>query len=300
MHGHFLKSVFLVFMFCVAVPLSAATINTDAIFQSNSQQTEIYVSRDGLVVISGAKVMQLAGRSFYTRLYWGNSFVRLLVKSTPSTSVLRGTGEATTYEEIKVGDYLNMQGTLESGAEALVLVPTLIRNISVQKEHVAFSGKVVSVNVSGNSFTLSTGNQGQITVSVDGNTVFSKGSRTIDLSRLLIGDTTTSISGVFDHNTKTLAASRVHIYLDQNLYRYQNFQGALIGTPGPSPSSIQIRVGGVQVTVNIPSDIIIWNKDKKPAMFARFVDGDIIRFHGKRQEADAPIIDADIVRNMNL
>lgn len=283
-----------------ALPVFAATINTDAILQNNSQQTEIYVSKDGSVVISGAKVMQLAGRSFYTRLYWGNSFVRLLVKSTSATSVLRGTGEATTYEEIKVGDYLNMQGTLESGAEALVLVPTLIRDISVQKENTTFSGKVASVNVSGNSFALSTRNQGEITVSTDGNTVFSKGSRTVDLPRLLIGDVITSISGVYDYNTKTLAATRVTVYLNQSFYRYQNFQGTLVGTPGPSPSSIQVRIDGVQFTVNIPPDIIIWNKDKKPAMFARFVDGDAIRFHGKRQEADTPIIDADILRNMNL
>ena len=296
---HKLLTALAVFAFLVT-PVSAATLNTDTILKNGPRDSEIYVGKDGTVVISGAKVMQLAGRSFYTRLYWGESFLRLLVKTGPATRFERGTGEVTDYTEINEGDYLNMEGRLESGASTFTLIPTYVQNVSVQKGSKTFAGTVASVNPGAGTFTLSLKGAGIITVKAEG-AVFTKGSRTIDLARVEAGDTVTSATGVYDYNTQTLTASAVAIYLDKNLYKWQNFEGKLLETPGVNPASIKVSIGGTEFAVLIPSDIIVWNSARKSvASFARFVAGDTIRLHGKRQETDTPSIEADIIRNMNL
>src|SRR3989338_4115549 len=109
--------------------LLASFVNVSAI--SNS---EVHITKDGRASITSAKVMQLAGSTFFTRLYWGESYIRFLIKTNNNTKFFRGTGEATTLSEVSVGDILDVSGVLESGSESLVLVAATVKNSSVQKQ----------------------------------------------------------------------------------------------------------------------------------------------------------------------
>ena len=104
--------------------------------------SEVHISKDGTASVSGAKVMQLAGSTMYARLYWGDAYVRFLVKTNPQTKFFRATGEVTTIKEVSVGDLLEISGQLESGTDTLVVVASSVKNSSVQKAQATFSGKV--------------------------------------------------------------------------------------------------------------------------------------------------------------
>src|SRR5690242_13109625 len=79
--------------------------------------SEVHITNDGVASVSSARVMQIIGNTFFTRLYWGNSYVRLTVKTGDTTKFFRGTGEQTTIQEIKEGDLLDISGELESGSD---------------------------------------------------------------------------------------------------------------------------------------------------------------------------------------
>jgi hypothetical protein len=263
--------------------------------------SEVHITTDGKASVSGVKIMQLAGSTFFTRLYWGNAYVRMLVKTNTKTKFLRGTGEATTISEIKVGDSLEMTGELESGTDTLVLVANTIKNSSVQKQQSVFTGKVVSVDLSSGSFILNTTKTGVVTVVTNSSTSFVKGNRTLDLAHIQVGDTITKTSGDYDLNTKTLVATSVLTYVDMNMYKPQNYEGRLEEVMGVTlPTSIQVSVGGKSYVVNLSLKTSVQSKNKNSALLNRFVVGDTVRFYGTLREIDEPVIDADILRNLSL
>ena len=42
--------------------------------------SEVHITQGGITSVTSAKVAQLAGKSFFARLYWGTSFIRILIK----------------------------------------------------------------------------------------------------------------------------------------------------------------------------------------------------------------------------
>ncbi len=262
--------------------------------------SEVRITSDGKASVAGAKVIQIAGSTIFTRLYWGDSYVRLMVKTNSKTKFLRGTGEATAISEVKMGDYLEMLGELESGGDSLVLIPTSVKNSSVQKQQTVFTGKVVSIDLSARSFSLNTTKTGVITVSTSG-AKFTKGNRSLDLEHVQIGDTITKVSGDYDFNTKTLVANSVVTYMDMSYYKPKNFEGVLQEVMGTTlPTSIKVLVGKTSFLVNLSQKTSILSKNKSNVLLSRFVVGDVVRMYGTIEEIDDPVMDIDIIRNMNL
>ncbi len=263
--------------------------------------SEVHITRDGVALVTGVKVMQIAGTTLYTRLYWGDAYVRLLVKTNSSTKFYRGTGEVTKLSEVSVGNMLDMTGQLESGSENLVLIATTVKNSSVQKQQATLSGRVVSVDLSGKIFVINSSKYGLVTVNTSSKTQFTKGNRALDLDHVKIGDTITKTTGDYDLTAKTLVAMSVVTYVDMNLYKPQNFQGVLQAISGTSvPASLQVGIGGISYKVNVTVDTAITNKNKTAVLLSRFVPGDTIRLYGTVREIDELVIDAEIVRNMSL
>ncbi len=263
--------------------------------------SEVHITKDGIANMIGVKVMQQAGSTFYTRLIWGDSFVRMLVKTNMSTKFYRATGEPTTIYEVKDGDYLDITGELESGTTGLTLVASVIKNSSVQKEQASFPGKVMSIDLSGRSFVLDTKSVGQVTFQSTSTTVFQKGSRTLDLEHLRVGDTIVKASGDYDLSTKIMLGTYVRTFVDPNIYRPKLYEGklsAIVSTT--TPAVLKVVVSGVDYTINLSSKVEILNKARKSITLERFVVGDNIRLYGTLREVDDQIIDADIIRNTNL
>lgn len=262
---------------------------------------EVHIDSKGNTTISEVKVMQLAGGTLFTRIYWGDSYIRLTIKTNNNTRFYRETGEGTTIAEIAVGNILDIAGTINSGSDVLTITATSIKNNSVQKKQNIFSGKVTGIDLSAGSFTLSTSNSGNVTVKTSSGTQFIKGSRNLDLAHLLVGDTITKTSGDYDIPTKTLQASSVTTFVPVGYYSPKNFQGKLVeGSSSSLPTTIKVSIDGKIYTVQLNSSTSILNTARKSVLLSRFVVGDTIRLYGAIREVDEPIIDAEIVRNTNL
>ncbi|MFA5889297.1 MAG: hypothetical protein WCW47_03210 [Candidatus Paceibacterota bacterium] len=263
--------------------------------------SEVSITKNGNTTISSVKVMQIFGTTFAARLYWGEAYIRLSVKTDSKTKFFRGTGEATILKEIAEGDILDIAGILEPGSSALTVIASTVKNSSVQKKQTTFSGKVVSVDLSGRKFVLNAKNVGTITVSIATTTQFIKGNRTLDLEHVKAGDTITKTSGDYNLTTKTLVAESVTTHVNLNDYKPKNYEGKLQEVIGITvPTSIKVSINGVSYVVNISNKTSVLNKNRNLVSLSRFVVGDTIRIYGAIQEVDNPIINADIVRNTSL
>ncbi|HEY0220961.1 MAG TPA: DUF5666 domain-containing protein [Candidatus Paceibacterota bacterium] len=262
--------------------------------------SEVHITKDGVASITGVKVMQIAGGTFFTRMYWGDAFVRLTVKTNSKTKFYRGTGEVTSLSEISVGDMLDISGQLSEG-DTLGINAGVVKNSSVQKMQNVVSGKVVSVDQGSNKFTLNSEKLGVITVATNSGTKFIKGNRTLDLAHVLVGDTITKIVGDYDIPTKTLAATSATTYVDTQYYVAKNFQGTLKEISSTRvPTSIKLSIEGKIFTVNISEKTSILNTSRNTVSLNRFVLGDTVRIYGTIREVDEPIIDVEVVRNISL
>jgi hypothetical protein len=263
--------------------------------------SEVNITSNGQVTVSRAKVTQIAGSTIFTKLYWGESYVRFMVKTNAKTKFLRGTGEVTTISEMQNGDYLDLIGQLESGSESMVLNATSVKNGSVQKQQDNFTGKVVSVNASVQSFVLNTTKLGVITVNTNSNTVFKKGNRNLDLDHIKVGDTITKAVGDYDLTSKVLTASSVVTYVDLNMYKPKNYEGVLKEVLGTTlPTLVRVSIAGTVYDVNLDAKSSVLSKNKNKALLNRFVPGDTVRLYGAIEEIDTPVINAEIIRNLNL
>lgn len=263
--------------------------------------SEIHVTRDGKTSVSGAKIMQIAGNTLFTRLYWGDAFVRFTVKTNSDTKFLRATGEATTIAEINSGDLLDIAGELESQSETLTIMASSIKNSSVQKEQAILSGTVTGVDLSLRQFTMKSKERGAITVNVATSTQFSKGTRTIDLEHVRTGDRISKTSGDYNLSSKTLEAKNIVVYIDPNTFKPKLFIGKLIEAPTYSDAvSMKVSVNKTPYTVFLNNNVAIMRNNKSTTTLQRFVVGDTLRLYGAIREIDEPIIDAEVIRNTNL
>lgn len=264
--------------------------------------SEIHVTKDGVATISNAKVMQIIGSTFYTRLYWGDSFARFTIRVTPKTQFLRATGEQTTIAEISEGDILDASGQLETQSSSLTLIAAQIKNSSVQKEQATFSGTTISVDLSdARQFLLNNKERGVIAVTTATTTQFLKGTRTIDLEHLRAGDRITKVTGDYDLRTKKLVAKSVVVYSDPTMFKPKNFTGKLVEVPtAPDASLLKVSIDKKMYTIYLNSKTLILNNKKSTTTLQRFISGDAIRLYGAIREVDDPIIDAEVIRNTNL
>ena len=284
------------------ISISIIALGFIILFGTTAQAAEINVTNAGTATISGAKVMQIIGNTFFTRLYWGDSFARFTVRANADTKFFRATGEATTIAEISEGDVLDATGTLEPQSSSLTMNATTIKNSSVQKEQAVLSGTVISVDLSdARQFLLKSKDRGVVVVNTASTTQFIKGSRTIDLDHVKAGDRMTKIIGDYDLSAKKIAASQVTVYIDTEIFKPHNFVGKLAEDPSSTNATmLKVTVNKTTYTVNLNPKIIILNSRREPTTLQRFVAGDTIRFYGALREDDEPIVDAEVVRNLNL
>lgn len=272
--------------------------------------SEINVTKDGKASVSSAKVMQQAGNTFFARLYWGDAFIRFTIKTNSATKFLRATEEATTIAEIKDGDLLDVSGELQSQSDTLTIIASSVKNSSVQKEQTTLSGTVTSIDISLRQFTLNkytprviplNEERGFVTVNTATTTVFLKGTRTLDLEHMRVGDRISKTSGDYDIPTKTLVAQSVTTYVDPALFKPRLFIGKLTETPSSTESTtIKVTISDIPFAVFINSTTAILRNNRSTTTIQRFISGDTIRLYGTRREVDEPIIDAEVIRNINL
>jgi len=287
--------------FLVLTIFSSGFFSFVTLVRADSISSEVVITKDGTVIVSNAKVVQLAGPTLYTRLMWGDAFIRMLVKATPSTPVYRKTGEATTVKEIAEGDFLDMEGTLESGGTSLVLIPKVIRNSSVNKLQAILGGTVTAVDTSASRFLMTTTNYGAVSINVGTSTQIVKGSRLLDLAHIVVGDTVKQATGDFNVSKKSLESKAVFVYLDPALFVPKLHLATFVSlTLIDNLPQLLVTSKGKQYTLITTKATTFLTKNKAPVVLSRFVAGDSLRLWGALKETDTPLIDVEVVRNMNL
>lgn len=287
--GGILGAMFLIAPFNIAQALSS----------------EVHITKDGATTISSAKIMQIAGGTLFARLYWGDAFVRFTIKTDSKTTISRATGETTTLAEVSEGDIVDATGTLEPGSNTLNLIASSIKNTSVQKGQAVISGSVTAINLSNREFTLNDKSKGVVTVKVGVDTKFNKGNRVLTIGSLRVGDTITKALGDYDYATKTLlvTGTPVTVYINMAQFTPQNFAGTLVEVVGATTTTpiLKIKIGTTVHTVKLNEKTTTLNAARKALGINRFIPGDAVRFYGKLQEVDEPIIDnVEVIRNTSL
>lgn len=262
--------------------------------------SEVSIDKDGNVKMSGVKIVQNAGKTFFARLYWGDSYIRFLVKTADKTAFYRSTGEKTSYEEVREGDLVTLEGTLESGGTNLVVIPTVFKDESIKKKQTEFSG-AISATFNGN-ITLTTKGGKKITLSPTSTSTILRGVRPITSDKIVVGDKVLKALGEFDYDTNVLTASEINVYVDKKIFEPQTYVGEAADLPSSSttPFFVNVYISGKLYRVNATPSTSILKKNREKADVNRFMRGDQLRVYGKRLDSDENIIDAEIIRNTSL
>jgi len=294
----------LIFIFS-AFGLRASAVTTPTVDSLiNDTASQIYVDRDGHAIIGGVKVTQVAGVTYFSRLIWGESFIRLTVKTNSKTKFANKFGEPISAKEIKEGDILVVEGELESASQTMTVIPKTVRNISNQTENNEFSGTISNIHLDSDTFTLTTKSKGPITISVNNGTTteIKKGNRIINISSLRNGDKVTKVDGVLNHATNQMVAKNIVVYVNMNTFKPRNFQGVIKEISGATlPLNFTATVAGVDYFVKLNEKTAILNNLKNNAKLSRFEAGDRVRFYGEIEESDSLIIGkVEVLRNLDL
>ena len=280
----------------------AQTPVSDSGFDIKSPRPEIHINKDGRVLIEGAKIMQFVGNTMYARVIWDNIFLRIVVKTDQNTSFVRRYGEAVNISNIAVGNYLSIEGSLESNADSLSIIAAKIKNLSDLTQQNNFSGTILAIDPSYKSFSLNSKTLGVVQVVLDGSTSIVLGSRAVGAFHLKVGDNITSVNGVYDHGTKILKADKIVVYINMSIFKAKNRSGVLKSMSGKTlPANLVVTINSEDYTVKLSEETQIINNRRKDISLSRFIEGDSIVFYGALQETDELIVDSvEIIRNASL
>lgn len=266
--------------------------------------SEIHINQDGKLTAKNVVVMQKSenGSTFFSRVAWGDIFLRLTVLAAPNgtaAKITKNNGGAATYADVQVGDTLNVEGTLSPGADTLLISATSVRDLSLNVESKNISGTIKTLNVALNTFTLTDKKLGSITVVAPYN--IQKGARIVSPGELSVGDKILSASGSYDYATKTFTADSMEVYQDKAVFKAQNFQGTLKSLSGTTlPVTAAVTVGKNEYTVYLSAPAQVMSKNKAATTLQRYTVGDTVRFYGSIRQTNPQEIDADSIRNLNF
>lgn len=289
-----MRKVFFVAVLAFAVPVLALA----------APASELHIAQDGKLTAKNVVVMQKSesGSAFFSRVAWGDIFLRLTVltaQSGTTAKITKNNGGVATYADVKVGDILNVEGTLAPGADTLLIHATAVRDLSLNVETKTISGTIKTLNAPQSSFTLTDKKLGAITVVAPYN--IQKGARVISVGELAAGDKVLSASGSFDYAAKTFTADSMEVYQDKSVFKSQNFQGTLKSISGTTlPVTAVVTVGKNDYTVYLPASAKVMSKNRAATTLQRFTAGDTVRFYGSIRQINLQEIDADLIRNLNF
>ena len=268
---------------------------------------EVHIKSDGTITFRSGRVDQIVGNTFYLGAKWGSLAMRFTMKTDARTAVTKRYGGSALVAQIKVGDYLDVEGEFFVGSDFFGVDALRVKDWSLQEEAGTFSGVVMEVN-SEERFVLRTPQNQTISVRLSTSSAVSikKGAVTIPFGRLKKGDAIPVVSGVYDYAQNLLTADRIVVYQSKADFTAQNLEGTLKQIVSAKiPATFIVTVGGVDHTVKLSEKTAVLKKNRSAGELTRFVVGDTIRFYGPLREEektlnDILMVDAEIVRNLSL
>ena len=201
--------------------------------ESDAPRQSLTINEHGRVSLQGAKVVSVDGSTINATISWGGSASFAgVIKTDGSTEFLRRSGGKTSLSEIMPGHYINVEGMLDTSASKPTVVAKVVRDWSVVKTEINPFGVVSSIDAVAKTFVLRTEERGDVKVSTNEKTIFTKANITSTFSTLKVGDML-SVNGLWEQSTNTLQANHVKI-------RVQNrrvFGGGRLKTPYTSSTT---------------------------------------------------------------
>jgi len=297
------KLALVLLVFVGTIPVSAQTTSQIQMPDYNPRSVgaplEVHIYDNGSVLIHGARVEQVAGSTIYTKVYWGLAFLRLTIRTSDKTTFVKKNGSETKISDIKVGDFITIEGDFYSGTSSLDVTARKIKNWSLQTETGEYSGDVVSFSNTPGGFSMQT-KDGLVTVKPVSGAQIKKGNLVINLDLIKVGDKVT-IVGTYDRLKKEISATFISVYQDMKLFEPKLYEGTLVSVSSDSSSVvIYNKKDNRNYTVKIGAKTSIVNKAKAKVSLKRFATDDYIRVWGTLREDDYTAVDAEVVRNVDL
>lgn len=262
---------------------------------------EVHIYDNGSVLVHGARIEQIAGNTIYTKVYWGPTFLRLMIRTSEKTQFTKKFGGEIKVTDMQVGDFITIEGDFFSGSVSLDVTARKIKDWSIQTESVEYQGDVVAMSTTTTGFILRTKKLGDIVVVPVSDAQIKLGSLLVKQDRIKVGDKITSAIGTLDHNKKQLSATFVNVYQNMKLFAPRLFEGTLTSVAADKQSLVvSSQKDGKSYTILIGSKTSIVNTAKAPVALRRYVVGDYIRIWGTLRETDYSLVDAEVVRNIDL
>ncbi|MDO8564945.1 MAG: hypothetical protein Q7R88_03050, partial [bacterium] len=244
---------------------------------------EVHINRDGTISIKSGRVEQMAGTTFYLSMKWGALPMRFTMKTDAKTKVTKRYGGRAEVAQIKIGDYVDAEGSFIVGSDFFGLEAATIKDWSLQEESETFSGKILEVNPDG-TYSLQTPLK-VIVLRAASTTSVRKGSVEIPWSKMGKGDSIVLADGVYDYVTNTLSARSVVVFQAKNPFAAKNYEGVLKHIEGTAlPTALIVTVGGADYRVELSSESSVMRKNRAKAEIRRFIVGDKVRFYGPLRE----------------
>ena len=265
--------------------------------------TDVSIDKNGAVNINGAVVVQYSGSNIFAQTVWGNATIRWVITTNKDTVMTRRFGGETKVSELKLGDYVNVTGTIYGlGGDSLVVKADKVKNWSKEEEQSVFSGTAASVDFGKSLLTIIIKEAPNVLAKIPAGLLIKKGEKMISLSEVNNGDMVVSASGAYNALEKTLQVENMEIYQDQSIFVARNFQGKLKSLSSTNlPSTMIVNVDGRDYTVALPAGVTLLNKARGNTTLQRFVTGDTVRIYGTISKTDFfSIINVEIVRNINI
>lgn len=258
--------------------------------------TTLNLNDNGRVSARGAKVTNVSSSTISAVLFWGKANVNFEVQTDSSTKFILREGATLSSSDIISGHIISFEGFLDTTfSDKLRVKAKTVRDWTVDRREMSFSGIIQSIDQNGKSFVLKTKEKGEITAFVSSLTKIKKGNSDINFSDLKVGNIV-SAHGVFDVNAKTLQTKKITISSPNRT----TFEGGILKSLSATttfPTIVMVRFGKYDYTVNIASDTAVLNSKFLKANLADFKIGDHIRVYGS---SDGIVIDASVIRNVSL
>ncbi len=262
---------------------------------------ELSIKENGTITVQGLRVEQLAGKSFYTKMMWGDAPMRMTVRTNDKTKFTKKNDQAIAIGNVSVGDYITVVGDFIPGSSSLDVQATTIKDWSIQTESAKYSGSISGVNEEGVKYTLNLSSGEQINLRLNGTSTITRGNIRVGINELLSGVKVLSAEGIFNQRDKTLAATALKLYQDMSLFDIKTFEGTItVISPKDSPATMNVAVDGKNYKVQFGAQSKILTTARTPISLERYLVGDKVRFSGYIQELDHSLVKATVARNMNL
>mgnify|MGYP001582786202 CR=1 FL=1 len=180
-------------------------------------QVEVQITGNGSALVRGAVVTGISSTTISANTLHGSTTAAWAVKISGTTAFVNHSGRGTSSTDIAVGDIISFQGSIETGS-LFTVHARVVKHWSSAETWVkkSFSGPVITIATSTQTFTMNGGSEGAVTVRLASSSVLTlDGGVALLFANLLVGDMVKA-SGAYDGTVKTLTANKVVVKRDDD------------------------------------------------------------------------------------